>query len=74
MAAKANQRRVGVIGGGLLGLSLSLRLREAGFAPTILEAGPRPGGLASPASIGEYAWDRFYHVILMSDSHTLALV
>lgn len=61
------RKSVGVVGGGLLGLSLGLRLHAAGYAPTIYEAGPRPGGLAGPWQIGPFTWDRFYHVILMSD-------
>jgi protoporphyrinogen oxidase len=42
--------------------------------PTILEAAPQSGGLAASQSIGGYTWDRFYHVILLSDRHLLALL
>lgn len=60
---------VGIVGGGVLGLTLALRLSQNGHDVTILEGAPAPGGLAAPQEIGDYVWDRFYHVILLSDSH-----
>lgn len=57
----------GIIGGGMLGLTLALRLAQKGKKVTVLEAGPSVGGLASPWSFGGITWDKFYHVILMSD-------
>jgi protoporphyrinogen oxidase len=67
-------KHVGVVGGGVLGMNLALRLRQSGHAVTILEAGPHGGGLAAGAGIGGYRWDRFYHVILLSDSHLRRLL
>ncbi|MGQ0643065.1 MAG: NAD(P)/FAD-dependent oxidoreductase [Gemmatimonadaceae bacterium] len=58
---------IGIVGGGMLGLTLALRLRQRGFAVTVFEGGATPGGLAAPATIGPYSWDRFYHVMLLSD-------
>ena len=55
-------------------MTLALRLAQRGFKVTILEASDRLGGLAAPTKIGPYTWDRFYHVILMSDSHLLDLL
>ncbi|MEO7986686.1 MAG: NAD(P)/FAD-dependent oxidoreductase [Gemmatimonadales bacterium] len=66
--------RVGIVGGGILGMTLAHRLRAAGMQPTILEAAPHSGGLASSQSIGGYTWDRFYHVILLSDGHLRGLL
>lgn len=66
---------VGIIGGGVLGMALALRLRKAGAHVTLLESAPATGGLASSDDLGGgYTWDRFYHVILMSDLHTRALL
>jgi protoporphyrinogen oxidase len=62
------------VGGGLLGMALAARLARQGHRVTILEAGSRSGGLAAPARIGGYTWDRFYHVILLSDAHLRALL
>jgi protoporphyrinogen oxidase len=67
-------KHVGIIGGGILGMTLALRLAENGFKVTILEGAEATGGLASPCKIGDYTWDRFYHVILMSDSNLLELL
>jgi protoporphyrinogen oxidase len=65
---------VGIVGGGLLGMSLAADFARAGYQVTILEAAPRSGGLAAPARIGEYTWDRFYHVVLLSDEYLRALL
>ena len=66
--------RIGIVGGGLLGMALAARLSRQGYQVTILEAASRSGGLAAPARIGAYTWDRFYHVILQSDEYLLALL
>lgn len=63
----AARPEVAIIGGGMLGLTLALRLAEAGTRVSVLEAEAGPGGLAAPDTIGGFQWDRFYHVMLMSD-------
>lgn len=63
---EAHQRRA-VVGGGMLGLTMALRLRERGHEVTVIEASPELGGLAAGQAIGPYTWDRFYHVTLLSD-------
>ena len=65
---------VAVVGGGVLGLALARRLARAGHTVTVYEGASQAGGLASPAPIGQYEWDRFYHVILQSDSRLLQLL
>ena len=65
---------VAVVGGGVLGMFLALRLRQRGAEVTLLESSSGPGGLAEHDVIGGYHWDRFYHVILLSDLHTRALL
>jgi protoporphyrinogen oxidase len=67
-------RRTAIIGGGVLGMTLALRLRAAGVDVTIVEASPALGGLASSDTIGGFRWDRFYHVILQSDRELLGLL
>src|SRR5690606_40474842 len=66
--------KVCVVGGGLLGAVLALRLREQGRAVTLLEAAPAIGGLASPETIGGYEWGRCYHVVLHSDPRARPLI
>jgi protoporphyrinogen oxidase len=65
---------VGIVGGGILGMALAARLTRQGCHVTILEGASRSGGLAAPAAIGAYTWDRFYHVILLSDTHLRGLL
>lgn len=64
----------GIVGGGMLGLMLAHRLRQAGHSVTVLEAAPQLGGLASAWEIGDLTWDRHYHVILMSDLKVRELI
>ncbi len=58
-----------VIGGGAMGLLLSYRLAKAGRAVTLFEAAPELGGLARAWKEGDIHWDRYYHVILLTDTH-----
>jgi protoporphyrinogen oxidase len=57
----------GIVGGGLLGLTLAHRLAGEGRRITVLEAAPELGGLASAWRLGDVVWDRHYHVTLLSD-------
>jgi len=63
-----------VVGGGMLGLTLAWRLSGAGHKVTVMEAAPELGGLASAWQLGDFVWDRHYHVTLLSDSHLRALL
>ncbi len=56
-----------VIGGGILGMTVAHRLAERGEDISLFESADSLGGLASPWEIGNFEWDRFYHVILLSD-------
>lgn len=62
------------MGGGILGMTLALRLTEADYKVTLIESDSRTGGLASSSEIGKYIWDKFYHVIVPSDSNLLKLI
>jgi protoporphyrinogen oxidase len=66
----SDQQTWGIIGGGILGMTLALRLSEQGHKVTILEAAEKPGGLTSAWNMNGVVWDRYYHVILMSDLNT----
>ncbi len=58
----------GVVGGGMLGLTLALRLAQQGHRVTLFEAAGRIGGVADAWRLDEVTWDRHYHVICLSDS------
>jgi protoporphyrinogen oxidase len=61
---------VGIIGGGITGISLGYYLSQQGVRVEILEASPTLGGLAGPIVLEDgTALDRFYHAILSSDGH-----
>lgn len=63
-------QRVGIIGGGIMGISLGYFLSKQGVPVTIYEASPVLGGLAGPIVLEDgTAVDRFYHAILSSDRH-----
>ncbi|HTJ24763.1 MAG TPA: NAD(P)/FAD-dependent oxidoreductase [Candidatus Limnocylindria bacterium] len=59
--------RLGIVGGGMLGLTAAWDAAKAGHRVTVFEAAPRCGGLAAPWQLGEVVWDRHYHVTLRSD-------
>ncbi len=65
--------RVGVVGGGVLGVSLALRLAQAGANVTVIERGPTLGGLAGTFDFGGHEVDRFYHVITPADARMIAM-
>ncbi|KXK00896.1 MAG: amine oxidase [Acidobacteria bacterium OLB17] len=69
-----SSRKIAIVGSGFLGMTVALRLAEAGHRVTIFEAGGEIGGLASAWRIGDFTWDRHYHVTLLSDEHTRGLV
>jgi protoporphyrinogen oxidase len=65
---------VGIVGGGLMGISLGYFLSQQGAKVEIFEASPVMGGLAGPFILEDgTAVDRFYHAILSSDNHLHAL-
>ena len=62
--------KVGIIGGGIMGICLGYYLSKKGAEVEIFEASPTLGGLAGPIILEDgVAVDRFYHAILSSDSH-----
>jgi protoporphyrinogen oxidase len=65
--------RVGIVGAGILGTVLALRLAQGGARVTLLERAPTPGGLAGSMDFAGHRVDRFYHVIVPSDERMLAL-
>ena len=60
----------GIVGGGIMGMTLALRLAQQGKKVTLFEAAPELGGLASSWQMDGVEWDKFYHVILLSDFYT----
>ncbi len=57
----------GIVGGGMMGLTLAHRLSQQGQRVTVMESAPNVGGLADAWKLGDVTWDRHYHVTLLSD-------
>lgn len=74
MLIKAGKSKIAIIGSGFLGLTLALRLSEAGAKVTVFESASEIGGLASAWQIGDVVWDKHYHVTLLSDAFTRKIV
>jgi protoporphyrinogen oxidase len=63
-------KKWGIVGGGIMGMTLAHRLAQQGHKVTVYESAPELGGLVSPWKMGDVEWDKFYHVILLSDFRT----
>lgn len=64
---------VGIIGGGILGLTLGYWLVRSGVPVRVFERDHTPGGLAGAMDFDGLRVDRFYHVILPTDHHVIDL-
>lgn len=62
-------KEIGIVGGGMLGLTMALKLAQDGHKVTLVEAEPDLGGLASSNVVGGMICDRYYHVTMLSDKH-----
>ncbi|MDQ3466897.1 MAG: NAD(P)/FAD-dependent oxidoreductase [Chloroflexota bacterium] len=70
----SRQKHVGVIGGGIAGLTAALRLAQAGHKVTLWEQGPRLGGQAVAFPVGDSSLEHFYHHLFQSDREIVALI
>ncbi|UCH87076.1 MAG: NAD(P)/FAD-dependent oxidoreductase [Dehalococcoidia bacterium] len=66
--------KVGIIGGGLAGLTAAYRLCQRGFQVHLLEAEPDLGGLVGTFEIGGGRIEQFYHHIFSNDAFVMALL
>jgi protoporphyrinogen oxidase len=64
---------VGIIGGGILGLTSALRLAQAGVRVVLYERSADLGGLVGAFDFDGRRADRFYHVILPTDDRVRGL-
>jgi protoporphyrinogen oxidase len=72
--SSSQSQRWAVIGGGILGMTLAHRLTQHGHKVTLIEKAEHLGGLAGAWRLGDVVWDRHYHVTLLSDAFTRALL
>ena len=64
---------VGVVGGGLLGLTAAYRLAREGVPVTVYEESDRVGGLAGTSPLGGVEVDRYYHALTLTDQRVIDL-
>ena len=64
---------VGIIGGGILGLTAAYRLAQAGVNVTVHERATDLGGLVGAFDLDDHRVDRFYHVVLPTDDRVIGL-
>lgn len=60
--------RVAIVGGGILGLATAYRLASAGHRVDVYERSEDLGGLVGTFDFDGHQVDRFYHVVLPTDS------
>src|SRR6266568_2065913 len=63
-----SQKRWAIVGGGILGMTMALRLAQRGQSVTLFEGASQLGGLASEWQLGDIIWDCHHHVTLFSDT------
>jgi protoporphyrinogen oxidase len=64
---------VGIVGGGILGLTAAYRLAQAGVHVAVYERSQDLGGLVGAFDFGGHRVDRFYHVVLPTDDRVRGL-
>jgi protoporphyrinogen oxidase len=72
-----NKRKesIAVVGGGMTGIAAALELaKSAWFDVTLFEKQERLGGLSGYFEWQDVTWDRFYHVILSTDTVMLDFI
>jgi len=70
-----SRESLAVVGGGMTGIAAALELAKSGkFLITLFEKNESLGGLSSYFQWREMIWDRFYHVILSTDTEMLEFI
>lgn len=67
-------KRIGIIGGGIAGLTAAYRLAQAGHRVTVFESRPTLGGQAATFPVEGARLEIFYHHIFTSDLHVINLM
>jgi protoporphyrinogen oxidase len=75
ISTKQPNETIAVVGGGMTGIAAALGLAQSGrFDVTLLEKQERIGGLSGYFQWQDVIWDRFYHVMLSTDTVMLDFI
>lgn len=66
--------KIGIVGGGFMGLVLAHKISKTNVTVKVFERDSQLGGLATHFDYGSFIWDKYYHVILPTDSHLIDLL
>ncbi len=66
--------KVGIIGGGLMGMTLAYKVSELNASVKVIERESQKGGLSTHYDFGNFVWDKFYHVIVPTDGSLIGLI
>jgi protoporphyrinogen oxidase len=69
-----DKQHIGIVGGGIAGLTAALRLSQAGHRVTLWERGKRLGGQAVAFEVEGNSLEHFYHHLFQSDREIVALI
>ncbi len=67
------KRKIGIVGGGITGLTAAYRLINAGHDVTVFEASDTLGGLAAGFDLAGHRVEQAYHFLYKTDEYILAL-
>src|SRR3954453_13142815 len=70
----SGKKRIGVIGGGIAGLTAAYRFAKAGHEVMLWERSPRLGGQAAAFEVEGNQLEYFYHHLFQSDREIVALI
>ena len=70
----SGNERFGIIGSGILGMTLAFRVVQKGFKVTLLDSEETAVNLSNPQKMDGIVWDKFYDEVLMSDLHTRRII
>lgn len=67
-------KSIGIIGGGIAGLTAAYRLLQRGHSVRVFESGPGAGGLIRTFEVGGEPLECFYHHLFTSDTAAVRLI
>lgn len=67
-------KKIAIVGGGILGMTGALRIAVKGYQVDLYDAAPELGGLTRAWKMNNITWDKFCHVVLLSDIYIWKII